>query len=188
MNISENNFPTILKDATHPQGQLSSLVSPDWTEIFSTASKQNLLPFVYNAAAQYDTFSDYDEAHPDAFVRVTSIMSRQIQKTDAFLDLYRAFIEAREPTIVLKGIICRSLYSDGQDLRVSGDEDLLVDEANFERISAILERCGYHGEEADIAHMETLQEVTFINKEASLAIELHINPPRQSERPAFRDE
>ncbi len=176
MTTQSQNFLTILKDTLHPSSQLSPLVTPDWSEILSISAKQNLLPFVYNSAAQYDTFAEYDETHPDMFVKATSVMSRQIQKTDAFLNLYRAFIEAGEPPIVLKGIVCRSLYKDGQDFRVSGDEDLLVDEANFQRTATVLEQCGYQGEAADTSHIESIQEVTFINKEAGLAIELHLNP------------
>ncbi|MCD8013269.1 MAG: nucleotidyltransferase family protein [Lachnospiraceae bacterium] len=183
MNTQEQNFITILKDALHPQDHHSSLsapalVSPDWNQIFSIASKQNLLPFVYNAAAEYATFSEYDEVHPDVFVKATSVMSRQIQKTDAFLNLYRAFTdeEAAEPPIVLKGIVCRSLYKEGQDFRTSGDEDLLVDEANFQRAASVLEECGYHREVTHETHTDILQEVTFINADVGLAIELHINP------------
>lgn len=180
MDIQEQNFISILKDTLHPQAHNSSLTSPDWNQIFTIASKQNLLPFVYNAAAEYDTFSEYDEAHPDVFVKATSVMSRQIQKTDAFLNLYRAFTEtgskAGETPIVLKGIVCRSLYKGGQDFRTSGDEDLLVDEANFQRAASVLEACGYHREVTHETHTDILQEVTFINADDGLAIELHINP------------
>lgn len=177
MNTQEQNFITILKDALHPQEQSFSLSVPDWNQIFTIASKQNLFLFVYNAAAEYETFSEYNEAHPDVFVKATSVMSRQIQKTDAFLNLYRAFQDNKaEPPIVLKGIVCGSLYKDGQDFRTSGDEDLLVDEANFQDTAAVLEACGYHREVTHETHTDILQEVTFINADDGLAIELHINP------------
>lgn len=177
MNTQEQNFITILKDALHPQDVHSSLNAPDWNQIFTIAAKQNLLPFAYNVAAEYETFSEYDEAHPDVFVKTTSVMSRQIQKTDAFLSLYHMFQDnTAEPPIVLKGIVCRSLYKDGQDFRTSGDEDLLVDEANFQRAASVLEACGYHREVTHETHTDILQEVTFINADDGLAIELHINP------------
>ncbi len=175
MSNAEQQFLYILKNAVHPEPSFT-IDNPDWEGIMNTARKQNLLPIVYNSVAQYDTFSEYDESHPDMFVKATSVMSRQIQKTDAFLDLYRAFIEAGEPPIVLKGIVCRSLYKDWQDFRVSGDEDLLVDEANFQRVATVLEQCGYEREATAETHSEVLQEVTFINREAGLAIELHLNP------------
>ncbi|MCD7771565.1 MAG: nucleotidyltransferase family protein [Oscillospiraceae bacterium] len=177
MNTQEQNFITILKDTMHPTLHMSSLVTPNWSEILSIASKQNLFPLVYNAAARYDTFAEYDEARPDLFVRATAAMSLQIQKTDAFLDLYRAFIKVGEPPIVMKGIVCRSLYKDGQDFRASGDEDLLIEKENYDIAEEILTNAGYIKEDkkfdASLSHM---QEVTFTNPDTGLVIELHINP------------
>lgn len=172
MKKSESDFLKILKNTVHPEDNFT-LGSPNWNEIISVASKQNLFPLVYNAAESLPGFETVEEK---CFIQATGAMSRQIQKTTDFLDLYKHFLSAGLSPITMKSIICRNLYGDKSDFRASGDEDILVEKKAYTQVAAVLRDCGYEPEEEPDSGMEVVQEVTFCNKESALIVEVHINP------------
>lgn len=178
MNKAEETFLVILKDAVHPSKQPSELPSQDWSAIFDVAKKQNLFPLIYDAAMQYASFNDFDSANPQYFLAATAAMTVQMKKTEQFIDLYRSFLSAGLAPIVMKGIICRSLYGERADFRPSGDEDILIDKKDYEKAVEVLNACGYQSDEQPDKALKVVQEVTFCSpdRDEPLTVELHLNP------------
>ncbi|MCD7741386.1 MAG: nucleotidyltransferase family protein, partial [Ruminococcus sp.] len=134
MNKAEETFLVILKDILHPTSEISDLPSQDWASIFDVSKKQNLFPLLYDAAENYLSFKSFDSANPQYFSAATAAMTVQMKKTEQFIDLYRSFLSAGLAPIVMKGIICRSLYGERSDFRPSGDEDILIDKKDYENV------------------------------------------------------
>ncbi|MCD7847483.1 MAG: nucleotidyltransferase family protein [Oscillospiraceae bacterium] len=180
MNKAEKAFLVILKDAIHSDFEPSELPSHDWASIFDVARKQNLFPFIYDAATNYPSFTDFDSSNPQYFASATATMTMQMQKTENFIELYQAFLSAGLVPITMKGIICRNLYGDRADFRPSGDEDILIEKKDYEKAVEILESCGYRSNEQPDKALKAVQEVTFhspkMNGEPILTVELHLNP------------
>jgi len=68
-------------------------------------------------------------------------LTAQIQASTAFLDLYSAMEQAGFHPLVVKGIVCRSLYPQ-PELRPSNDEDLYVSADEFEPCCELLQKRG----------------------------------------------
>lgn len=172
MTKSESDFLKILRNTVHPEENFT-LDAPDWDGIITVARKQNLFPPVFDAA---DALPGFETVEDKYFIQATGAMSVQMQNTSDFIDLYRHFLSAGLAPIVMKGIICRSLYGEKADFRASGDEDILIQKKDYPHIAAVLKDCGYEPEEKPDSHMEVVQEVTFSSKESGLTIEIHLNP------------
>lgn len=84
------------------------------------------------------------ELLPDPQNRRMALLSQvtaQVTAANAFLNLWTDMTEAGFHPLVVKGIVCRSLYSQ-PELRPSSDEDLYVSEAEFEPCCAFLQNRG----------------------------------------------
>ena len=182
MKESECIFLIILKNEFHPDSFIFISDGANWKFVFNIASNQNLLPLIYNAACKYPGFTEFDGAYPEYMMTAMKLMGTQIQNTSDFLELYRAFLRAGIAPVVVKGIVCRSLYSELQDFRLSGDEDILIEKKDYESAVSVLSSCGYQTKDVADNSLSTVQEVTFYNKETGLTIELHLNPFGESNR------
>lgn len=176
VNSSEYIFLDMLRNELHPF--LADFVSDDidWKSVFEIASKQNLLPLIYNAASEFPGFMEFDEAQPEYMMTTMKMLSSQVQSTLDFLELYRAFLKAGVAPVVVKGIVCRSLYGELQDFRLSGDEDILIEKEDYESAVSVLSSCGYQTSDVADNNLSIVQEVTFYNQETGLTVELHLNP------------
>jgi len=139
----------------------------------NTAQKQNLFPLIFDASQR---LPGYERIEAQYFASVAAQVSQQAQKTADFLQLYNAFLADGLSPIVLKGIICRSLYGDRADFRPSGDEDILVSKDDYAEAIRVLNNCGYTTDEKPDKDLDLVQEVTFKSPESPLTIELHLNP------------
>lgn len=172
MTKAEQQFLFILKNAVHPEASFT-IESPDWNGIINTARKQNLFPLIFDASS---SLPGYEEIEQSYFDSVVVQMSFQAQQSADFLSLYQSFLSEDISPIVLKGIICRSLYGERGDFRASGDEDILIAKEDYTKAVHTLNRCGYHAENTPDSDLSSVQEVTFTNPESPLTIELHLNP------------
>ncbi len=172
MTNAEQQFLSILKNAVHPESPFT-IDNPDWTDIVATARKQNLFPLIFDASS---FLPGYEKVETTYFDSVAAQMSKQAQQTADFLSLYQSFLVDDISPIVLKGIICRSLYGERGDFRASSDEDILILKGDYEKAVHTLNRCGYHAENVPDSDLSSVQEVTFANSESPLTIELHLNP------------
>ena len=96
----------------------------------------------------------------------------QVQKTEGFLALYEKLCLAGLTPLVVKGVICRNLYSK-PDYRMSGDEDILLPREQFEECDTIFLREGFEREEIDPKHLP--YEIPYINRTNGVYIELHFS-------------
>ncbi len=94
----------------------------------------------------------------------------QTAKTAEFLALYQTFGDAGCAPLVVKGILCRDLYPNG-DLRQSGDEDLFAAPQQFSDCCRVLRENGFAPfGQADI---DTADEIGWKKPGSVLRIELH---------------
>ena len=181
-----NNFMKIIAYSIHGC-KLPDLSRKDWEEVFEIAERQNLLPLVYEAA-MHDTSLEKDRSFRENLYVALVNAADQDAKTEAFLRLYKCFIDAGCLPIVVKGIICRRLYGQKGSFRLSGDEDIIINIDEFDTVNNVLNQQGYQiviDEEDDLskydkdAFFEKLKEVkelSFYNSHDDLNVEVHINP------------
>lgn len=146
----------------------------NWQEILRLADRHNLYALVVELASGCEEFKR-SSAYHSCMTRAMRQVAEQVQRTESFLELYRAFIKGGLYPIVMKGIICRQLYGEYCDHRPSGDEDILIQKKDFETAKKILESQGYAAERENITseQLNELQEVSFKNEQRGLYIELH---------------
>ena len=96
----------------------------------------------------------------------------QTRRTEGFLALYRRFLEAGIRPLVVKGIICRSLYTKS-DYRISSDEDVLVRKEDAAVCDEVLTSQGFHREKLDLENLP--HEIAYRNPENGVYIELHFS-------------
>ena len=173
------NFLEIMKYAIRStdRKEVPELEEPiAWEELMQVAKVHNLFALFHNVARKFPEYrerADYEENDCLSLC----ILAQQVQKTDAFLKLYRAFLESGLHPIVMKGIICRQLYGTYAEYRPSGDEDILVRKEEFFKVKEIMETMGYVCEQPDVtkAQLTMLQEVGFHEEKIGFLIEVHTN-------------
>lgn len=145
-------------------------LSPNYEEIFKLASIHKVVPLIYESAYKTESFKEVDPNFSNYFKTSSmQIIYSQIQRSDRFLQLYKEFNDAGIKLLVFKGIILRELYPI-PDERISGDEDLLVENKDLNKVIEILEankmeRVLSDEEEADVYH--------YLCKRTGLHLELH---------------
>ena len=139
-----------------------------WEEYLSLAHAHKVLPMVYDSMG----YSGMIEAHPLKFRGMwKSIafqeMALQIQSTATFLKFYEKLLEEDMKCLVVKGIVCRSLYLN-PDARISGDEDLFLSGKDFAKFRKIAVEFGF------VAVNEDEREWAFFHKDSGLKLEVHM--------------
>ena len=143
-----------------------------WDALFALAARQNVLPLVYAAVIAAPAGSAMDADRRASIRRqAMRLITLQARRTDAFVSVYRSLTDAGLRPLVVKGIVARSLYPE-PDLRISGDEDLLIPEEDFAACHAALMACGMEPlspqEESGAAF-----EAGYRRADGTLYIELH---------------
>lgn len=147
-------------------------LSPErWHELFALAAAHRVLPMIYEATVSCQSAQ---KADPQIFMTVRKqtmqVVMLQTVKTNAFLKLLSELVSAGVTPLVVKGIICRELYPH-PDYRMSGDEDVLIPEAQFALCHETMLANGM--ELLDPAQDPDSYEVSYRQKEGHLHIELH---------------
>ena len=173
MNLQAQNFFSLLRAVLH--GEPVQLTNPDWDEIYLLARKNNLAPAICDTALALPEFSAAPQHIRDKYLHTLIAQSgAQLLRTESFFAVYQEFLDRGIRPLVLKGIVCRSLYPK-PELRLSCDEDIWIPPESLSESDRILRKAGYTPaipcESADI---ETVQALTYVG--ASLTIELHIHP------------
>lgn len=96
----------------------------------------------------------------------------QAQREAGFLHIYKRLCEQGVRPLVVKGAICRNLYAK-PDYRVSGDEDMLLRQEQFELCDKILLEEGMQREELDMDNLP--YEIPYRNPNNGVYIELHFS-------------
>ena len=103
-------------------------------------------------------------------VAVHNIML-QVQRTAGFLDIYGKLCDAGVKPLVVKGIVCRNLYSK-PDCRISADEDVLICREEFAKCDEIFLGEGYLRSAVDVEKLP--QEIAYRHPRKGVYIELHL--------------
>lgn len=109
----------------------------DWDAVSRLAVQHKLLPMLLSALPLEDI--------PQMLARKGTVLRQvvsQTQRTSAFLSLYGEMEAAGFRPLVVKGILCRELYPQG-DLRPSNDEDLYTSDEAFVDCCRFLEAQGF---------------------------------------------
>lgn len=183
MDICQKCFLEILRCSMAGESVrgVEELTEEQWRAIGELAAIHKVLPLVSDAAHTIP-------AAQAAFAPLKSGIRRQVviqaQKTHAFLELNRKLRAAGVKALVVKGIVCRSIYPKG-DLRLSADEDLLVPMELLDAAKAVLAELG-------LATTETAAdayEYPYRDPNGPLYIELHtyLFPPQEAAYGAWNE-
>ncbi len=164
---TERAFLALLQAALH-NGTAELPDQVDWPGLFQLANLHHILPLILEAAWR----SGAPEEHlTQARLAAMPIVMSQVRRTASFLALYRQLAAQGLQPLVLKGLVCRSLYPN-PDNRPSSDEDLLIRPASFPAVHEALLRCGLHCEGEDT--VAEAHEKVYTGPD--LCLELHLSP------------
>ena len=153
---------TLLKDAR--LNRTSEPIKLDYQKLFDLANQHQISALIYN---QIYNFDDFPEEIKQRWKReALKINAFQTRKTMKILQVYRRFLKQGLNVLIVKGLVCRSLYSQ-PDNRQSNDEDLYVQKEEYEAVKDILLKNNFTviSESGDVT--------TFIDPVSGLSIELH---------------
>ena len=157
------DFLTILKDARF--NSKTNIIIEDFDTLYKLSNEHQVSALVYNQIYQQDNLSSV--LRKQWSLETIKINASQMIKTQRFLHVYKRFLDANVKVVVVKGLICRSLYP-VPDNRPSNDEDLYIQRCDLKTVSSIFIEEGFQkiSEEED--------EVKFLDYKSGLSIELHL--------------
>lgn len=171
----EHIFLSVLKDALHGNDtkELEELSMEEWERFFAISQKQSVAPMIYQQIFRLPAFR---QANPDFqnFWKMHTLKEagNQARCSALFLMLYDKMWQQGLTPLVVKGIVCRDLYPN-PDLRISGDEDLLIPRDQFQRMDEFLLQEGFFRENLDEG--KEYQEVGYHNLNNGLYLEIHMD-------------
>ncbi len=169
MNRVHDMFLQILKAALQGKQltEYEELSKEEWQDVLKLAEIHNVLPLVYQSCFSVPVLRDM----PELRSKVRRLVMLQTMKTAEFLQTYEALQKSGATPLIVKGLICRQLYSQ-PDLRLSSDEDVFIPEEQFELCHRCLMEQGMYTSTED-SQMEKDYEVPYHKKDGVLYIELH---------------
>lgn len=157
---------------TGEKAQDPGLELTEWEQLLHLAAEQEALPLIFDAAAGVPSFKAIDiETRREWQHKALSIAIRQVTQTNEFLTLMlHALAQGLNP-IVLKGIVCRSLYPKPM-LRPSVDEDLLIEAEDTEAYHEFFLAEGLFADELEVDRGQE-DELSYHREKSPTYIELH---------------
>ena len=176
------HFLSIVRSALlgQPAADPGDLRHDDCAALAELARIQRVEPLFFEAVYRWPIFRTWEKT-PLLHRSVRQQVLTQTLRTAEFTRLNQTLAEAGLAPLVVKGIICRSLYPQ-PDHRPSGDEDLLIDEEDFPRVHEIFTQFGLRPwGKADS------YEVPYRKEGSPLYIELHkhLFPPESEAYGSF---
>ena len=140
-----------------------------WLALCRLAEAQKLLPILIDAAC--DCADAATDQVYSSFQRAARLqVAEQARKDAAFFPIYAALTRAGIPVLLVKGSLCRAIYPNG-GLRISSDEDLLVEESRFDEACRILTAAGLRPLGA--ADPDRTEELEWKSPNGPVFLELH---------------
>ena len=162
MEDAMEEFLSLLRDAR--LGLRSEPREVDFAKLFVLGLQHEVLALLYEQIGRFPGFPDDLQAQWKKYaIRINAI---QAIKSDRFVRLYQRFLQADLKVLVLKGIVCRSLYPK-PDNRPSNDEDLYVRKEDSARAEQIMVEDGFQ-----VAN-RSAEVTTLLDPVSGLSIELH---------------
>lgn len=153
---------TLLKDAR--LNRASESIKLDYQKLFDLANQHQISALIYNQIYNFGDFPmELKEIWKSQTFKINVIQTR---KTMKMLQVYEQFLNQNLKVLIVKGLICRSLYPQ-PDNRQSNDEDLYVQKEEFEKTKDILFKNNF------AVVLESNDVITFIDPVSGLSIELH---------------
>ncbi len=144
-----------------------------FVELFQMAQKHHVLPMIFEAVYACDA-ANVEALAPlmhQVRMQVQQAVFQQTMKTVDFERLYGQLIAAGVKPLVVKGLVCRSIYPQ-PDQRMSGDEDVLIRAEEFIEADRVLSEYGLHRLEPE-KNADEEDEVPYGKAQSQLKIELH---------------
>ncbi len=155
----------------------------DWESLFRLAEVHHVLPMIYEAVYKCPAAQKMDgQFFVPIKQRVFRMVMLQTMKTGEFLTLYQELKQANLKPLVVKGIICRSLYPN-PDYRISSDEDLWILPNEFLQCHERMLQCGMQlSVPMEAEAMAEAYEVPYGKAGSPIYIELHksLFPPESA--------
>lgn len=127
LKASLNNKKVDWDENNQPQLQLT-----DWSDIFLLADTHKVMPMVYEAVYSCPAAKNLEQQFLLPYKKkIIQEVTLQTIKTSELLALNEHLKQSGIRPLIVKGIVCRSLYP-RPDYRQSGDEDILVPAEQFE--------------------------------------------------------
>lgn len=143
-------------------------------ELFKISVEHSMTAAVYEQIQaeeimSQDTYGEIANAFRDCTLQEVVL---QMRKSEGFLRIYDKLEKNGIRPLVIKGIICRNLYSK-PDYRISGDEDMLISREQFTQCDEFLLAEGFQRE--SIGNDNLPYEIPYVNPSCGLCIELHLD-------------
>lgn len=154
---------------------MQELSGEEWEDLFSLSLEQGVLPLVCNTVYDLKPGSTMNRGVLKKAVEKTFLtVQRQVVQTNEFLTLLLHAQAGGLDPIVLKGIICRSLYPMPM-LRPSVDEDLLICPEETEKYHSFFLSEGLYADENGLSAAERSDsaELSYHKEKSPTYIELH---------------
>ena len=152
------------------KARIGELTPDQWRALLQLARTHKVLPLFLEAVYDCPSFQSLDPMELAQLKRkIRQQVALQTLRTEEFLALNRHLRDRGIRPLVVKGLICRSLYPK-PDQRPSGDEDVLVSPAQFDACRGMLTGLGL-----EVAGKEDgdVYEIPFHKPGSPLYIELH---------------
>lgn len=154
-----------LRAAVHGEAVQWEALSPEeWDGLMQLANAQKLLPPVFQATYSFPAAKAWSEAEQVKRACRLQVASQAL-RTERFLTLYDRLNAAGVRPLVVKGILCRALYPNGE-LRQSADEDLCALPGEFQRCCSLLRdfgmTCAPNADETADCEIGWRQDVLYI--------------------------
>lgn len=122
---------------------LTALTEKQWNHLFVLASQHSLLAAVYDVVGKTPEFLQLSaEFRGQIKMQAMQSVMQQVSRTALFLADENELGKIGVQPLVIKGIVCRTLYPK-PDLRPSGDEDLLIQAKDFAAVDAYFMQKGF---------------------------------------------
>lgn len=153
---------TLLKDAR--LNQISKPIRLDYSKLYELSNQHQISALIFNQIYSFDDFPvEIKQRWKSDALKINAFQTR---KTMKILHLCKQFSKQNLKVLIVKGLICRSLYPQ-PDNRQSNDEDLYVQKEEFEIVTEILLKNNF----TIVSKSDDV--TTFIDPISGLSIELH---------------
>lgn len=153
---------TLLKDAR--LNQISRPIKLDYSKLYELSNQHQISALIFNQIYSFDDFPvEIKQIWKRDAIKINAFQTR---KTMKILHVCKQFSKQNLKVLIVKGLICRSLYPQ-PDNRQSNDEDLYVQKEEFEIVTEILLRNNF----TIVSKSDDV--TTFIDPISGLSIELH---------------
>lgn len=170
----EKEFLEILKCFSHDIEYVLPEDFVEFAELFKIAQEHQMTAAVYEKIRTSSVCHQPENAGQMTMWKRIAIrdVMMQVQRAEGFFSVYEKLCEAGIRPLVVKGCICRNLYS-SPDYRISGDEDMLLPREAFEKCDEILLAQGLMREDLNIDILP--YEIPYRNPKNGVYIELHFS-------------